>query len=73
MPNNPLSFRDVKRKLESMGFGIISQKGSHIKFVKYIPGGTITAIVPHHKEISIGTLKSIIKQAMLDEKIFDKI
>ena len=69
----PLPFRDVKKKLEKNGFQIISQKGSHIKFVKYTAKGTITAIVPKHKEISIGTIKSILKQAFLTEEEFFQI
>ena len=30
----PLPYRDVKRKLEAAGFTQISQKGSHVKFIK---------------------------------------
>ena len=70
-PFKPFPFREVKRKLESLGFSIISQKGSHIKFIKYLPEGTITAIVPRHKEITPGLVKSIIKQAMIDYDTFD--
>lgn len=71
MPIKPLPFRVVERKLQKLGFSIISQKGSHIKFIKRIPEGTITAIVPRHSEITIGILKSILKQAMLTQEEFD--
>ena len=70
MHNTPLPYRDVKRKLEKSGFTIVSQKGSHIKFAKITEFGTITTIVPNHREISIGTLKSILKQAFIDEEEF---
>ena len=70
-PYKPLPCRDVKRKLESLGFSIISQKGSHVKFIKYEQNETITAIVPKHKEVASGTIKSIIKQAMLSQDDFD--
>lgn len=70
MHNTPLSFREVKRKLEKLGFNIVSQKGSHIKFAKRIDNDTITTIVPNHKEIPVGTLKSIIKQAFLGDQDF---
>jgi predicted RNA binding protein YcfA (HicA-like mRNA interferase family) len=64
-PYRPIPFREVKRRLESLGFSIISQKGSHIKFIKYVPQGTIITIVPRHKEVTAGIVKSIIKQAMI--------
>lgn len=70
-PNKPLPFREVRRKLLALGFVEISQKGSHIKFIRYIPEGKITAIVPKHKEITGGIIKSIIKQAMITQDIFD--
>ena len=64
-PYKPVKFSIVKRKLESLGFSVISQKGSHIKFVKFTEEGIITTIVPNHREVSPGTMKSIIKQAMI--------
>ena len=32
MPLKPLSYREIKRKLEAAGFEVVSQKGSHVKF-----------------------------------------
>jgi predicted RNA binding protein YcfA (HicA-like mRNA interferase family) len=69
-PYKPLPFKEVKRKLEKLGFNVVSQKGSHIKFAKFVQVGTITAVVPKHREVSSGTLKSIIKQAMLSNEEF---
>ncbi len=70
MPLKPLTYREVKRKLEVAGFIEYTQKGSHVKFVKISAYNTYTAIVPLHKEISMGTLKSIIRQAGLDPDEF---
>ncbi len=56
MPLKPLLYRQVKRKLEKAGFTITSQRGSHVKFVRYNSDGTQTAIVPRHREISVGLL-----------------
>jgi predicted RNA binding protein YcfA (HicA-like mRNA interferase family) len=36
MPLKPLSYREIKRKLEAAGFEIVSQKGSHVKFAHVI-------------------------------------
>ncbi|MCE2413541.1 type II toxin-antitoxin system HicA family toxin [Candidatus Poribacteria bacterium] len=73
MPLRPLSYRQVKRKLEKAGFTIASQRGSHIKFVRYNSDGVQTAIVPYHREISVGLLRSILRQAGLTPNEFDKL
>lgn len=72
MTFKPLSYRIVKRKLENLGFSIVSQKGSHIKFIKNTNDGIITTIVPFHSEISAGTLKSILKQGFISQDDFDE-
>lgn len=61
MPLDPLPYREVKRRLEAAGFGEHSQKGSHVKFVRVTLAETRTAIVPKHREIKIGTLRSILR------------
>jgi len=73
MPLKPLSHKEVRRKLEAFGFVECGRKGSHIKFMKSTGGVIYTAIVPEHKEIAIGTLRSIIRQAgMAVEEFMDK-
>ena len=59
----PLPYREVKRRLEACGFVEQSQKGSHVKFVKQTGESIATAIVPHHREVAAGTLRSILRQA----------
>jgi predicted RNA binding protein YcfA (HicA-like mRNA interferase family) len=73
MPLKPLPYRKVKRKLEAAGFQIVSQKGSHIKFAKETLEGRRTAIVPNHKEITIGTIGSILRQAGLSVDEFENL
>lgn len=68
MPLKPLPYREVKRKLEAAGFEEVSQKGSHIKFAKSSDEGTCTTIVPHHREITIGTLASILQRPSVRER-----
>ena len=63
MPLRPLPFREVRRKLEAAGFVEQSRKGSHIKFVRQTDQGILTAIVPQHREVAVGTLRSILRQA----------
>ncbi|HKR01119.1 MAG TPA: type II toxin-antitoxin system HicA family toxin [Pyrinomonadaceae bacterium] len=69
----PLPFREVKRKLEAAGFAQGSQKGSHVKFVRQTEQGIRTAIVPQHREIQIGTLRSILRQAGISPEEFDRL
>ena len=69
----PLAYRKVKQKLERAGFQIVSQKGSHVKFMKEKSEHRFTATVPHHKEIAIGTLRSILRQASLTVDEFEKL
>lgn len=72
-PLKPLSYRQVKRKLEAAGFIITGQKGSHVKFAKETDEGLRTAIVPQHREIATGTLRSILRQAGLNQDEFERL
>ncbi len=65
MPLRPLPFREVKQRLEAAGFSETSQKGSHVKLVRQTAEGIRTAIVPSHREVSVGMLRSILRQAGL--------
>ncbi len=40
-------------------FAEVSQRGSHVKLRK----GELTVIVPRHKELASGTLRSVIRQS----------
>ena len=73
MPLKPLSYREIKRKLEAAGFEIVSQKGSHVKFAKDTPEGKRTTIVPRYKEVTIGTIGSILRQAGLSGDEFKNL
>jgi predicted RNA binding protein YcfA (HicA-like mRNA interferase family) len=69
----PLSFREVMRKLEAAGFLTVSQKGSHVKLLKVTPEGSRTVIVPRHREVTYGTLRSILRQADLSIEEFEDL
>ena len=51
----------------------MSQRGSHIKFVRYNGGEVRTTIVPQHREISVGLLRSILRQAGLTPGEFERL
>jgi predicted RNA binding protein YcfA (HicA-like mRNA interferase family) len=58
-----LSGNEVVRVLESFGWSVARQRGSHIIMVK--EGELITLSIPAHKEIAKGTLRSLIRSANL--------
>ena len=62
----------VKILCNKFGFKFIRQSGSHIILKKDILQGKIGTVVPNHPEIKIGTLKSILKLAKIDEEEFIK-
>ena len=60
MPSLPIiSARELIRTLQYLGFVAVRQRGSHIVLRK----GSQGCVVPDHKEIKIGTLVGILKQA----------
>ena len=62
---------EICRILATYGFVQVRQKGSHIIMQKRLENSTVTVPVPNHKEIRIGTLQSIIRQADLPKEIFE--
>ena len=65
MPLRPLYYRQVERRLKAAGFVPVATHGSHVKFLRETTAETRVVIVPRHREIAIGTLRSIIRQAGL--------
>lgn len=71
MPKLPrLSGNEVIKILKKFGFIEIRQKGSHVILKQNIPNGEIGCVVPLHKELAIGTLNGILKQAKLSQQEF---
>jgi len=49
--------------LERLGFVQVRQRGSHVILRKTRPEGDIGCAVPLHRELAIGTLRGILRQA----------
>ena len=58
----------IIKVLNELNFIKISQKGSHAKFKNYYTNRI--CIVPMHKEVARGTLKSILEQADIELESF---
>ena len=66
-----LSGFDVRRILEANGFVMVRRRGSHMVMQRVVDGSTVTAIVPDHDELQVGTLASIIRQSRLPRTLFE--
>ncbi len=58
-----VSGQEAIRALEKLGFGQIRQRGSHVVLKKQTPEGDVGCVVPLHRELAIGTLRGILRQA----------
>ena len=67
------SARTIIKVLERNGFILISQKGNHVKLQKKLGEQKLTVIVPYHKEVAMGTFSSVLKQAGITRKEFEKL
>lgn len=58
-----VSGQEAIRALERLGFVQARQRGSHVVLKKQTPEGALGCVVPLHRELAIGTLRGILKQA----------
>ena len=64
MPKLPrLSGTRLVAALKKLGFIIVRQRGSHVLLRKETADGAIGCVVPMHRELAIGTLAGILRQA----------
>lgn len=69
-PSYPhLSGAEVVRALEKLGFSAVRQKGSHVVMRRGSSGG----VVPLRREIKVGTLSGLLKQAGLTVDDLDQV
>jgi predicted RNA binding protein YcfA (HicA-like mRNA interferase family) len=66
-----LSGQEVCAILERHGFTRVRQRGSHIVMQRATAGETTTVPVPDHKELRIGTLRSIVRQSGVPRSEFE--
>ena len=71
MPRLPrISSKKAIKVLERLGFEKTRQTGSHVIMKKITPDGQIGCVVPIHRELKIGTLSGILKQAQVSPEDF---
>lgn len=67
------SGQKIIKILQRAGFWQVSQKGSHIKLKGIRHGKLRTVIVPNHKEVALGTFRSILSQAEMTLDEFESL
>ena len=66
MPKLPqISGAELVRLLQSLGYEVIRQRGSHIRLKKITASGEHAITVPAHKDIAKGTLSDVIGRVSL--------
>lgn len=58
-----ISGKEVVKAFEKAGWQVAGQVGSHVIMTK--PGSRANLSIPQHKELSIGTLRALIRHAGL--------
>ena len=60
------------KAMAKAGFKVVGRKGSHIR-LKRRNGETRVVVIPDHREIAKGTLRSILRQAGLSREEFQQL
>ncbi len=60
-----VSGQEAIRAPERLGFVQIRQRGSHVILKRKTSEGEIGCTVPLHRELAVGTLRGILKQARI--------
>jgi len=67
VPSLPhLSGAEIIRVLERLGFVRVRQRGSHVMLRR----GSAGCVVPDHREVKVGTLSGVLKQAGVSAEEF---
>ena len=67
MPKLPrVSGAEAVKALERLGFEVVRQKGSHIVMRR----GAVGCVVPNHREVKMGTLAGLLRQAGVSAEEF---
>ncbi|MGD0339898.1 MAG: type II toxin-antitoxin system HicA family toxin [Bacteroidota bacterium] len=65
-----VSGEEAIRSLERLGFKKVRQRGSHVILKKETTAGSVGCVIPLHRELKIGTLRGILRQAKIEPEDF---
>jgi len=63
-----ISGREAVKAFQKAGWQVLGQVGSHLVMVK--PGVRVNLSIPQHKELSVGTLRTLVRHAGLTVEEF---
>ena len=61
-----MKYRDLIKRVEQDGWRFLRMKGSHAQYQHPTKPGLVTIVVKPGKDVPIGTMKSILRQAGLE-------
>ena len=74
MPKLPIvSGKDAVKAMQKLGFFVDRQRGSHVVMKKRTPEGERGCVIPMHKEVAQGTLRSALKLAGVTPEEFSDV
>ena len=62
--------QEAIRALQRLGFEKVRQRGSHVILKKETSEGAVGCVIPLHRELKIGTLHGILRQAKVTPEEF---
>ncbi len=65
-----VSGEEALRSLQRLGFEKVRQRGSHVVLRKQTEEGEVGCVVRLHRELKIGTVKGILRQAKVTSEAF---
>ncbi len=65
-----LSGAKVVKLLSKEGFSVLGQEGSHVIMSKQVETRKLKPVIPMHRELAVGTLLSIMRQAGMTREEF---
>ncbi len=60
----------IKILTKEYRFAVSGQSGSHVRLSKQTPQGKVGTVVPLHRELTIGTLRGILRLAKIEPEDF---
>ena len=74
MPKLPrISGAEAIQALERLGFVQVRQRGSHVVMKLEAAEGAVGCAVPLHRELALGTLRGILRQAKVSLEQFTQV
>ena len=68
-----ISGREIVKILSKIGFIIVGRKGSHVRMKRQRGKDVLIVIVPMHRELAKGTLRSVLRQANLTPEDLNRL